>query len=300
MAGCHAVSTSTKASRKGRDSEDHRDGRLIPGQADPAGGCRSCLSATPAWSGPKKGRCSMSMELPKWFVEAVDFLLRFFDDVRVDFSSSYRTRVPTRKVECVAKYLDRDGDIAQADALRDEYKRWLEVFKSEPVDPDSIALTDVEEQRLAAMNDEDRRLMREYVLGSEGQLRRELRAAANSIRSILAACLETPSAASGAGEDEKPDVPPVTPEKALLDTLNDELTPQGWRIVSYLWNKPRGASYDTLAGVRGAFRGGPTDEAIEKALKRIGDYFNKNLDLNLQIQISPAKRRAKLIRPADK
>lgn len=90
-----------------------------------------------------------------------------------------------------------------------------------------------------------------------------------------------------------------TTEQGLRDKLADELTKQGWKIVQYLLEQRNGASFDTLAEIPGAFRGGPTHEAILKALKRVEAYFNKHLELNLQIKIDSAKSRAKLIRPPD-
>jgi hypothetical protein len=114
---------------------------------------------------------------------------------------------------------------------------------------------------------------------------------------------EGDKAAAARANAKRGDRPPApedeAPEQRVLERLRDELTPQRWRIVSFLWNKPQGAGYDTLARIPRAFRGGPTDEAIEKALKRIGQYFNSHLDLNLSVSFFPAKRRAKLNRPPD-
>ena len=136
----------------------------------------------------KKGRCVMSSQ----FVEAVEFLLRFFADRlnsvnRFDFKSgSYRTRLPDRQVGCVAKCLDRAGDFFQADALRQAYKRFREAFFAESGALDSITLTKAEEERLAAMTDEDHSLTMEFLTGSEEQLRRDLGEAIGS----MARCLE--------------------------------------------------------------------------------------------------------------
>ena len=121
------------------------------------------------------------------FIEAVESLLQFFGDLHVDFKGSYRTRLPSRKLECVAKYLDHAGGVFQADALREAYEWVRKKFYAKPVDPDSFPLTDVEERRLAVMNDEDRRLARQYLrrAGSEEQLRQDLQAAAGRMVELL-------------------------------------------------------------------------------------------------------------------
>jgi hypothetical protein len=85
-----------------------------------------------------------------------------------------------------------------------------------------------------------------------------------------------------------------------LERLADDLTPQRYRILVYLWDQPSGASFDSLAEIPRAFRGRPADGAIVKALERIGAYLASHTDLGLAIQISKTKRRAKIIRPSDK
>jgi hypothetical protein len=99
----------------------------------------------------------------------------------------------------------------------------------------------------------------------------------------------------------KGDRPASTPTNidGPLDRLANLLTPQGYRIVDFLWNRLNGAGFNAIATVPKAFQGGPTDEAIVKALKRIGTCFNQHLDLGLSISICSAKRRAKLTRLPD-
>jgi len=123
------------------------------------------------------------------FLSAVDDLLRFFRDVprTVDFKTTYRTRLPSSKVETVAKWLEHVGDVFQAGYLREAYQKLLKLIDSEPVDPDSLTLTAVEERRLAAMNEEDRRLAMEHLhrLGSEEELRQDLQVAADDLVTLL-------------------------------------------------------------------------------------------------------------------
>ena len=131
----------------------------------------------------------MSKPLAKQLAETIDSLVRQFGDLpqHVDFSTDYRTRLPSRKVEIVAKHLDQVGEVFLADALREAYKRLHEAVFAKPVDPDSLTLTDAEEQRLAAMNDEDRRLAMENLrrLGSEEELQRDLQRTADRMVELL-------------------------------------------------------------------------------------------------------------------
>jgi transcriptional regulator with XRE-family HTH domain len=81
-----------------------------------------------------------------------------------------------------------DADrIFEADALREGYNRLLALFYSEPVDPNSIPLTEVEEEHLAAMTDEDRKLRMELLVGvgSERNLQRDLQLAIDQIVKLL-------------------------------------------------------------------------------------------------------------------
>ena len=129
----------------------------------------------------------MSKPLAKQLAETIDSLLRQFRDFRVDYSTTYRSRLPSRKVETVAKYLDHVGQVFQADALRKEYQTLRELVYAEPADPDSFKLTDLEERRLAAMNDEERRLAMECLrrLGSEEELQRDLQRTADRLVAVL-------------------------------------------------------------------------------------------------------------------
>ena len=87
-------------------------------------------------------------------------------------------------------------------------------------------------------------------------------------------------------------------DDSLLDRLADILTPQGERIVKYLWTRKYSTGYDTLA--ENCWDNVPTDYAIHKALKRVADDLNANADLGVTIEVSHAKRRAKLTRPPDR
>ena len=85
--------------------------------------------------------------------------------------------------------------------------------------------------------------------------------------------------------------------ETLLDRLADILTPQGYKIVKFLWDRKHSTSYDTLA--KDCWSNEPTDDAIHKALKRVAETLNANTDLGVTIEIHHSKRRAKLVRPPD-
>jgi len=84
----------------------------------------------------------------------------------------------------------------------------------------------------------------------------------------------------------------------LLDRLADILTLQGLRIVQYLWNRKHSTGYETLKET--CWKNEPTDEAIQKALKRVQGKLNEDPSLGVTIEIHHAKRRVKLDHPPDK
>ena len=103
--------------------------------------------------------------------------------------------------------------------------------------------------------------------------------------------------ASAAGAPRKP--PAGEDDESLFDQVTDILTPQGDRIVQFLWDRTHSTSYDRLA--ENCWKDGSAeDETIYKALKRVANDLNANLNLGVTIEIYHAKRRVKLIRPPDK
>ena len=131
----------------------------------------------------------MSEPLAKQLAETMDSLLQQFRDFRVDYSTTYRSRLPCREVEIVAKHLDRIGEVFLADDLRHAYGSFRKAVFAKPADPDSLTrtLTDAGEEHLAAMTDENRRLAMEYLrrLGSEEELQRDLQRAADRMVEVL-------------------------------------------------------------------------------------------------------------------
>jgi hypothetical protein len=87
------------------------------------------------------------------------------------------------------------------------------------------------------------------------------------------------------------------PSDDLLDRLRDLLTRQQLKIVQCLREKKNGVGFDELASTRGAFRDVPDDEAIIKALNRIRSRLANE---PVTIEVSPTKRRAKLVFLKDK
>jgi hypothetical protein len=87
----------------------------------------------------------------------------------------------------------------------------------------------------------------------------------------------------------------------ILEILNDKLSKKQYIIVKHLWDRSHGANYNHLRyDIPDAWQDVPTDEAIEKALKRIVSRLNENPELGVTIEISTSKQRVKLNRPQDK
>ena len=124
----------------------------------------------------------------KEFIQVVESLLRFFGDLHVDFSGAYRTKLPNRDVEYVAKYLECQGKILTECALQQSYELLCWAFYAEPVDPETFTLSDFEQRRLAEMDDEKKKrayIMRLLRCGSEPQLEQDLQDAVDSIVKLL-------------------------------------------------------------------------------------------------------------------
>lgn len=85
----------------------------------------------------------------------------------------------------------------------------------------------------------------------------------------------------------------------LLDRLADLLSGNQHRIVKYLWGR-KGAGFNALAQIPGAFRDVPSDEAIVRALERIQARLNANPELQVTLSFSADKQRASINRPSDK
>jgi hypothetical protein len=200
------------------------------------------------------------------------------------------------RVEMVRRWLQTNGFAPDANELKRRWhrifrrmRRWEQAARQEIALPQSNALF-----RSEATRDDYYR-----VIALVDDLADWCRQLAWMIASRLKTQQPKATEAVSEAPGERQEIPPAHIDAALLERLANDLTPQGYRIASYLLDQPNGVSYDTLAEIPRAFRPGPTDEAIEKALKRIGNYFNSHLDLGLSISIFPAKRRAKLIRSSD-
>jgi len=86
-------------------------------------------------------------------------------------------------------------------------------------------------------------------------------------------------------------------DDSLLDRLRDILTKQQFKIVECLRGREHGVGFDEIASYPGAFRDVPDDEAVKKALDRIKLRL---VEEPLDIEVSPTKRRAKLVLLTDK
>lgn len=85
----------------------------------------------------------------------------------------------------------------------------------------------------------------------------------------------------------------------LLDRIADILTVQQNKIIKHIWNQ-KGAGFDALTRIPGAFRGMPDDETIIKALQRTQKRLNKYPEYRISLSVSKPKRRVQLERPPDK
>lgn len=82
-----------------------------------------------------------------------------------------------------------------------------------------------------------------------------------------------------------------------LANVLEQMTPQQGKLLQFLWNCKHAALWDSLPTT--AFANGvlPSDDAIEKALKRLQDRLNGlYAELKLTLEISRAKRSVKLLR----
>ena len=89
----------------------------------------------------------------------------------------------------------------------------------------------------------------------------------------------------------------------FVDTVCGVLTRQGERIFRFVWEQPKKVGkFDAIAAVDGAFRGAvPSDDAIEKALKRIKTTLDRDHpEFALTLCISLAERRVKIESLTDK
>jgi hypothetical protein len=169
----------------------------------------------------------------------------------------------------------------------------------------ALAEWDAVERRLRYLEDNQKQLAEALTADPRDSLRMALFGNAPVLfprwhwgRDVAARIISMRSdAASASGGNGNTD---TDANENTLEILSDILSNQGYNIVYYLWNRPRGADYNSLIDIPNAWRDIPSDEAIEKALKRIAKKLNENPELGVTIEISTSKRRAKLTRLPDK